>query len=608
MCAPAASTERTGESTLPVLAVNAGVHDAARTCLKMPTPFRLGMLCYPWFGRKCGWTLLMLASVLVAPLSWGQDITVGPIARYPMGAAPDELPKAVKITKPDYPADMSKTAEVGYVIVVRNVDEEGDARGVWTHSTHLPFERAVEASFYQWKKWKVTPARRGNVAVNSWIWTSFIFNPKVAKPDAPVSVPRLLAVDLAILPAGAHKPDDTFFVPVKFSLDETGAITQSKVEGTVEAPVLAAIESAVKNWRFAPARQNGQAIPAEITLGVFCMSPRPKSTGKFIPPKLLKAEQPEYPRVMAKFGVNGLVTTEFVIDVNGQIINPVIVASDNPAFDEPALEALFKWKFSPGQIDGIKVKVLVSQGIEFAMNDGGRSLFELRARGDQSKLPPELRYDTPARIRGIQIPVYPYGQLKENIRGKVEATMLVNPQGQVAAVKIRKTDQPEFAAALTAALERFSFDPALKDGRPTNHLINFDQQFDPNELYDQERDKLMSLEKNHPEKIMAASLLDLPLQPISTRPPVFPASLREKSDTGEAAIEFLIDEKGRVRLPRVISASEPAFGYAAVQAVSAWWFQPPLINGKAVITRARVPINFKPASQAVDAAESAPAK
>jgi len=55
----------------------------------------------------------------------------------------------------------------------------------------------------------------------------------------------------------------------------------------------------------------------------------------------------------------------------------------------------------------------------------------------------------------------------------------------------------------------------------------------------------------------------------------------------------LIDLEGRARLPRVVAASDPAFGYAAVQAISDWRFEPPTVKGETVVVRARVPFSFK---------------
>jgi TonB family protein len=189
----------------------------------------------------------------------------------------------------------------------------------------------------------------------------------------------------------------------------------------------------------------------------------------------------------------------------------------------------------------------------------------------------------------VQIPVYPYAQWQENTRGKVTATVLVGPDGRVEGVKIRSADKPEFGQALMAALERFTFDPALKAGKPTRMLINFEQEFDRTHLPDEE---LLGLENKHPEKIVSADTLDLPLHPLSIKKPGFPKELLDKATAGKTMVEILIDEKGHAKLPRVISASDPAFGYAAVQAISAWWFQPPHQNGKPVITRVRIPMDF----------------
>jgi TonB family protein len=62
-------------------------------------------------------------------------------------------------------------------------------------------------------------------------------------------------------------------------------------------------------------------------------------------------------------------------------------------------------------------------------------------------------------------------------------------------------------------------------------------------------------------------------------------------------VEFLIDRDGRVRLPRIVSATKSAFGYAAVQAVSAWQFDKPVVGGKSVILRVRMPMEFAPPAQ-----------
>jgi TonB family protein len=109
---------------------------------------------------------------------------------------------------------------------------------------------------------------------------------------------------------------------------------------------------------------------------------------------------------------------------------------------------------------------------------------------------------------------------------------------------------------------------------------------------DDDRD-LFAKETKHPEKILSAKKLDAPLKPISQRSPVFPSSVPEGLNHGSAKVEILIDEEGKVHLPRIAEASYPAFGYAAVQAVIDWRFEPPKAGGEPAIVRVQVPFEFK---------------
>jgi TonB family protein len=109
--------------------------------------------------------------------------------------------------------------------------------------------------------------------------------------------------------------------------------------------------------------------------------------------------------------------------------------------------------------------------------------------------------------------------------------------------------------------------------------------------------RLLATETKHPEKILSAKKLDAPLKPVSQRGPIFPSAMRDRMDRGEAKLEILIDEEGKVRLPRIVEATDPAFGYAAIQAVVDWRFEPPIAGGKAVVVRVQVPFSFKEETQ-----------
>ncbi len=522
--------------------------------------------------------------------SAAQDVAIGQAFFCSNGPAPDKLPEAIKPRKPDYPADLRKTDETGYVIAVRYIDPTGRGCGGPIFGSQAPFLRSVEDCIYDWK---MKPAQVQNKPVGAWTWTPVIFNSKAADANSPDRIPRLLAVDLAILPADGKNGGETFMVLAKISVDATGAVTQSQFDAKTDPRLRTAAESALKNWKFAPARNQGREVAAEITLPVYCLVPLGPGKGEYVPPKLVKAVQPDYPRVMEKFGIDARVVVDFAIDRDGSVSHPFVTQSDNPVFDEPALKAVVKWQFQPGTVDGIKTRIIASQAIEFKMDGGGNKLFQLRGNADQSKLPPELRYDVPARIRNVQIPIYPHELRKKGVYGKAMATALIGPLGHVVAVKVRSADHEEFGLALCAALEGFSFDPPLKNGKATSQLINLEQKFNSGELPDDEGDDLMALEKRHPEEVISAKLLDEPLEVISAKPPLYPTGMAQSVGTGEALIEVLIDKTGHARLPRVITASDPAFGYAGVQALASWQFRPPHQNGRPVVSLVRIPLAFK---------------
>lgn len=554
---------------------------------------------------------VLFAVAGIIPSLRAQDVTVGDAVWAAGDAAPDVLPVPKSRLRPDYPDELRKTDEIGYVIIDRFLDATGKSLSLNATGTHVPFQRAVEEAFQNWGS---QPALRDGKPVNAEVWIPVIFNPKSAAAKGADATPRLLAVTSVITPVRAVRAGLPPVVRMRVSLDAAGAITKAVPEAEVPPRAEAAIQEALKNWRFAPARKNGQPVAAETVVSVLCKLALRAVQAKVVPAKPIRQAAPVYPFAMRRFGIRGQVLLQFTVDTAGKVQNAVVVESDNPAFDEPALTALRKWKFEPGTRDGKPADLVQRVPIIFQLDGGGggESAFGLTNRGDQSKLPPQLRYDTPPKIRGVQIPVYPYAQRRDEVRGKAKVTVAINQQGRVGAVKVLSADQPEFGLALTAALEGFTFDPALKDGKPVAHLVNFEQTFSSGELPDEEADRLIALEKKHPEKIVGASGLDTPLKPLSRRAPRLPTGVAEGVTGGRAVIECLIDEEGRVRLPRIAEASEPAFGYAAVQAVATWWFEPPKAGGKPVVVRVRLPFEFnvkspKPAETAKPAEAPAPA-
>jgi len=77
-------------------------------------------------------------------------------------------------------------------------------------------------------------------------------------------------------------------------------------------------------------------------------------------------------------------------------------------------------------------------------------------------------------------------------------------------------------------------------------------------------------------------------------PPRYPDILLQSKITGEATVLFRITRDGFVRDPVLKSATQPAFGEAALAAVKKWRFLPKMEQGEAVETMVEFPFKFSP--------------
>lgn len=563
------------------------------------------MAYFPASLRCIGLFLLAFGASRLA----AQDVTVTPITWVSPDDAPDTPPTLGSALTPRFPADLKKTTDIGWAMVNFYVDDHGKVLSWEIDATQPAYAQAVDDASAD--RGKVKPAQRAEKPVNASVSLSVLFNPASAAPDAKDATPRLLDAAVIVDPSRATGenqqsiPSQVIWVTV--SLNEKGEITELK-DVTPEFQSLFA--PVAPKWRFAPARKAGVAVAAEVRVPLIIVPPRRHIGKDQVPPKWTSRTPPEYPVAMRTSRLRGNVLMEFVVDIEGRVRDPVVIRSLNPGFNEAAIKAISAWKFEPARSAGVPVSWKLQQAISFSIDTpgGGGDGLVVRRSGNQSKLPEELRYDVAPTLKAVVSPIYPYVLLRDHVTGKAEVTMLISPNGRVAISKVVTADRPEMGYALQASVELFEYNPALKATQPTQALLRFEQKFgaDNDPLVSAMDRTLLKLEQKHPERILTSTGLDERLKPTVTRAPVYPRSLRgEPRESGEAVIDFLVNEDGSVHLPRIVSATKPEFGYAAVQAVSTWRFTPPRSKGKPGIARVRVPIGFSPVDE-VAADDKAP--
>ncbi len=83
--------------------------------------------------------------------------------------------------------------------------------------------------------------------------------------------------------------------------------------------------------------------------------------------RVLHQIEPVYPRELRRRKVEGTVYVVFVVDSDGRVVNPKVESATNDAFQDPALEAVRRWRFEPAVARGEKVRSKLRVPIRFSL-------------------------------------------------------------------------------------------------------------------------------------------------------------------------------------------------------------------------------------------------
>jgi protein TonB len=86
-------------------------------------------------------------------------------------------------------------------------------------------------------------------------------------------------------------------------------------------------------------------------------------------PEALKQPQPIYPINAKNMGENGEVVVTFVVDESGRVLNPHVVSSTDPIFEEPTICAIGQWRFVPGTLRGVPVRFRMRVPVAFNLDN-----------------------------------------------------------------------------------------------------------------------------------------------------------------------------------------------------------------------------------------------
>ena len=546
--------------------------------------------------------LTVLACAL-SPSLFGQDLTATNPQWLDPSDAPDTLPVFSKLRLPPVPAALKNATEYHLAEYRLAVSREGQVH-VLSFATTSPFLELPS------RFGTAAPARRNGEPVACEVVLHLIFNPKESRPDDRREAPRLVSVSSPVLPPALTTEGKPFTLSVGVSVDAAGAVTA--VESPRDLPAqhhaaARAATSAVRSWRFEPAQpERGSPKAASVQVPVL-FTPNTSLlhlSGLSEPPKALSQTRPVYPPSMRYAGMEGEVLVRFVVSVEGRVKDAHVARSNHPGFDEAAVEAVERWRFAPGRVDGRAVNTMMQVPVIFRIQGGGTPGFRVaKPRKFSPDTPLALQYEQPPVLRHYAVPHYPREALLAKQSGRVTVGFVVGPDGRVHRTEVIGDAPPDLAGAAIAAVEALEFTPPARRGEPCYAALRIEFDFHRAGNGDvpvtPEIFRLVRVLEKSPEELVPLSELDFSPEPYFRRSPVVPIAYRQKKHEGRATLEFIIDRKGFARLPRVISADDPALGYAAQQAVSTWRFAAPRKAGQPVDALVQIPIIFAAPAESV---------
>jgi len=92
-----------------------------------------------------------------------------------------------------------------------------------------------------------------------------------------------------------------------------------------------------------------------------------RTSGGVLAPSAIYDPEPEYSEEARKVKLQGMVLLSLIVDVQGRARDIRVIRSLGMGLDEKAIEAVKKWKFTPGTKDGIAVATEVDVEVSFRL-------------------------------------------------------------------------------------------------------------------------------------------------------------------------------------------------------------------------------------------------
>jgi|GEM_PF-3175879 len=601
--------------------------------------------------RLATFAVFILALSLPLPRAAAQDIHFSTIIPYDPSSVPDVAPKLIQGFSPQKLhglADETPHVHAEAVLVGASGTILAQTWGL-TSSTDESFKNPNRFGSLRFR-----PALTNKKAVPGAIWLIEIYNPPSASKKDPDATARIEDAVPCIVPFDSGEAGRVFTRPeavvwVTAVIDAQGRASHVQIETPAARPLLALIEESLRHWTFSPARRNGKTQSASLRFPVpvfqglplaadptsfgatACVEPNPLPAGKaanvftvtqwkgFTLPRAY-ADFPLFLRKKCGF--------EASVDEHGQIVEISVNNADAEPL-KPYLEAGMKtWKLSVEKKKGRKpgtVAFILRPRHARGRHDA------IRIYSEDADFPPSLSYEKESlrgsgttRTAGAMVSrggasavgergsrtaapssggftISGLGQIAPAhfalTAGRVVLQLDIDAAGRPGNPRVVESNAYSLEAAAIKAALAFRYEPATDaTGVPRASTITeapfFQMRPDPRVRY-----AFFEAARSTPDWDRPPILRKL-------AQPVYPADLLSVDKKGTASAEFEVSADGSVSGVVILSASDPAFGYALQAALQASTFTPAIKGGRPISSGLKRTELFKRSPNFVPASNS----
>ena len=193
-----------------------------------------------------------------------------------------------------------------------------------------------------------------------------------------------------------------------------------------------------------------------------------------------------------------------------------------------------------------------------------------------------LAQETRAAPQPVKTPApdYPDALTDTGREGTAVISFTVDVDGTVKEASVKSADDPAFGEAALAALRQWTFEPAVREGKPVAVKVN--QPFRFNAPPDQKINAIYQRKvfQELPEQPIAASAYRGSLVPLNQPPVRYPTNRAGSGEEQTVEVAFVIGPEGLPLNPIALGEVPAEFAAAAIMHVAALVFEPAQQDGK----------------------------